>query len=419
MEQVTATNTEAYPVGTTPDDLLAEYDSSEATDSQTNDSAPDTPQTEVKADSPVKEEEAPSPDDSKEDSPEDQAEQETVKSFKAKLGDKDVDIPEEAILSHEINGKKFNFKVADAVDALVGQEKFNRKADQRMTYIVNREKAVETAEQAVDDKAREIIEQSIKGDPMLIFRSLARMAAGKTGLDPIKIEEAYLNHLDEIGGLWTKMSPEQRNAFLLKRRAEEAERKNKVLEEKHTQTTGQVELERQIRAWQSQESISDDQLVAMYETIVEDVQKRGQESGLNEQQIHEEIKKIPPQKLFDLHNAVKHRRLVIEAAAEISDSISQDEDIIDEVVAATKGKNLSYQDVKDLVAEINKQLAAPSASVKSLNEKLSDRERAQLKKPVNSKKQTTKEDEQLEELFFNLTKRNAQISAIQKRYSGR
>ena len=214
------------PKSTSPEDLLDMYEAETPATPSSNGTS------ETKSDSPLPERETPSGDTKKEEtSPKEETtqiiaktEEPKIPSIKGKLGEKEVEIPEEAEITQKINGKDVTFKVKDALETFAKREEAFRTIDRRTSIVDRREKQLQGEYDSLKGRADKVIQAALTGDLMSCIRDLARLAAGNSQLNVVEFEKKYLDQIEQFRAPYSQMTPEQREKFF-------AERKAKVFED--------------------------------------------------------------------------------------------------------------------------------------------------------------------------------------------
>lgn len=215
---VVAETPTALPKSTTADDLLQMYSE----------------ETPVKVDEPAKPVATESPRDEtpslKEEAKSEEVKPETTKEvpplnkYKAKIGDENIEIAQDAEIVQQINGKDVPIKVKDAIEHYVKKEETFRTIDRRLSVVDRKEKELQGEYSSLKGRADQVVKAAMTGDLMSCVRALAKIAAGESQLDVVAFEKAYLDQIEAFKAPYASMTEEQRAKFF-------AERKAKVYEE--------------------------------------------------------------------------------------------------------------------------------------------------------------------------------------------
>lgn len=348
--------------------------------------------------------------DSEESREEDNQEtsQEEVKAFKAKLGDAEIDIPEEAIILTSVNGKDVPVKVADAVKAFAQQETFNRQMVKRTNDVVAKERKIDNQYQEIRTRAAKISNMAAQGEWLPVIKTLAKMAAGNSGIDPVTYEKQCLDSLHEIHDVYTKMSPEQRDVYFAKRSAEAAKEEANAYRTKAEQAAAIDEVEREVAQVQQQHGIPKDVFWGRWNALATNMVGDGKKFAT--------IEDIQASDVVEFHQDVQHLKLVDGAVEAVAPELVKDQQFCMEVFNLTKAH--PEFDAKDIEAIVREALGASSQSIENLNRKVERAKSVGLQTQLgkaNSKAELSELDKELEETFFQYDKRNARISRLVQR----
>jgi sulfur carrier protein ThiS len=256
-------NVRALPGKVDPEDLLAAYDEVDEATEEAPAAKPNAapPKIQVEADTigrPPKEA-APK----QEEQPE--VEQEAPKNvLKAKVGDQELDIPEEATITQEVNGKKVQFKVQEAVKALVNQESFNRAMDSRLSRLHAKETEHVKQVTSIQQRLQQIIKHAEEGDLFGLFQ----FTAGMANKDPVDFEQQMLEKFHQIHGRFEHLTPDQKLAYFAQRKANFLEKKFKEMEQKTQYEQSVSQLEQTVNSRCQQEGVDREIFDGLFHQIV-------------------------------------------------------------------------------------------------------------------------------------------------------
>jgi hypothetical protein len=263
-----------------------------------------------------------------------------------------------------INGKEVEFKIKDAIQSHVRQEEFNRNMDRRITEVSKREKNIQSSQARWDadqatlkEKVSSVIESAQNGDFVSGIRALAKLAAGSSDLDVVKFEKMYFEQLDKVHEVYSKMTPEQREAYFAKRAAAEAKAEaDKLKTEKATQTA-QSQLQAQVQTLMQQHNLAPEEFWGNYKVLAD--------SQVGEGKPFKSPDDITADEVVRYSLSVKHWEKVITAGQKVGVT---DDAIIDEVgkITATS-PDLT---VDDIIKVIQNAGLASAATVENLNRKV-------------------------------------------------
>lgn len=354
--EVGTTAPTALPKSTTPDDLLAMYDAEAKADAPAE--APKEAEAPaLQAPPPPKEEEAP-----KEEAPKEEFSKTDIAPknvIKAKLDGTDVNIPEDAELTHRINGKDVPFKVKDAVQAWAQKEEFERNMSRRVNTIASREKRWQADQETFKTKIGEVIQVARGGDFVSGIRALAKLAAGNSSLDIAEFEKQYFEQLDKINDVYSKLSPAERDKFFAERKAKDLEDEIKRRDEERAGAEQRTTLESRVKSLQQQLAISDNDFWDGYKILAE--------SQVGEGKAFTNRDEITPETVAKYILAVRHEEKVLAAGEQVGVT---DDAILDEVSRiAAPHPEWTVEDIKAVIEKSEVVKSAPPNVVENLNRK--------------------------------------------------
>lgn len=257
-------NVRAVPNKIDVDDLLDSYDepAAEETAKATKEATKQPPE----VDTPGKPVEAKAEEPAQEEAePEAEPTEPPKNVIRAKVGDEDLDIPEDATITQEINGKKVQFQIKDAVRALAGQEQFNRAMDSRLSRLNAKEQEHIKQVRVIQERLRDLTERAQDGDVFGLFQ----MAADMGKRDPVEFERQMLANMNKIHERFSRMSPEQQEAFFANRKAAFLEKKFKEIEEKTQYEQAVTHLEMTVNERCRAEGVDREIFDGLFHQIVE------------------------------------------------------------------------------------------------------------------------------------------------------
>lgn len=329
------------------------------------------------------------------DKPEESEEkaEETPKSTK---DDKIIDGVEELSLKKIINGKEVEFKIKDAVQAYTKQEEFNRNMDRRISEVSRREKSWQLDQNEFKGKVSKVIEAAQAGDFVSGIRALAKIAAGKSDLDVVKFEKDYFEQLDKVRDVYTKMTPEQREAYFAKRSAAEARAEADRLKGENANKEAQSQLEVQVQQLQQQHGLSQDEFWGNYKALADSLVGEGKKFNSPNEITADDVVK------YSLE--VRHWEKVYQAAEALG---IEDEAILEETHKITSvDRSLTVDEIREVIKQAGLAKVAEPDVVENLNRKA--RSSGSSSAASSTKKQNGKveglEEEDLEFLYRNQPK---------------
>lgn len=257
-------NVRAVPNKIDVDDLLDSYDepAAEETAKATKEATKQPPE----VDTPGKPVEAKAEEPAQEEAePEAEPTEPPKNVIRAKVGDEDLDIPEDATITQEINGKKVQFQIKEAVKALAGQEQFNRAMDSRLSRLNAKEQEHIKQVRGMQERLQHLVERAQDGDLFGLFQ----MAADLGKRDPVDFERQMLANFHKIHDRFSKMTPEQQEAFFANRKAAFLEKKFKEIEEKTQYEQAVTQLESTVNERCRAEGVDREIFDGLFHQIVE------------------------------------------------------------------------------------------------------------------------------------------------------
>lgn len=283
--------------------------------------------------------------------------EEKVEGAKSKEGDKVEDNFEKVVIERTVNGKPFKFTVEDAIKAKLGQEEFNRNQDRRIGDVARREKAFEAEQKNLQGVLNRVIEAAQGGDFVTTIKALAKMAAGSSGLDVTKFEKQYFDQLDKVREVYTKMTPEQREAYFAKRAAEEAKGRVKQLEEEKEAEASKSQLQAQVESLQEKHKVPPDEFWGNYEKL-----KSG---AVGEGKRFKSPEEITAEEVINFTLLVRHEEKVVKACKQAG---IEDQATLDELSRITASDpTLTVDEMVKILATAGAAKQAPAEMVENLN----------------------------------------------------
>jgi hypothetical protein len=330
---------------------------------------------------------------SEEESQESEEVADAIKAFKAKHGDTELDIPEEAVIPVKVNGKDVSLKIKDAVQAFVKQDEFNRNMDRRVFTVSSREKKLAEEFGTLKERAEGVIRLAAQGDYLPGVRALAKMVGLTSNSEVVQLEKAMMDNLDSIRKVWTEMSPEQRDAYLANRRAEEAQKELEATRASTQRQQGETQLKQKVQTLMEQNGLNEESFWQHYQTLVE--------NAVGEGQLYSDPNEIKPEDVINYHKQVQVVKKVDTALKNVNPALLE-QPIADEVINMVSGHDeFTVEDIEQIVRDA---LGAPSKTVENLNRKVEQANsrglRTQLKQVSSTKKASSEADDEMYEHFF-------------------
>ena len=390
----------ALPKSTTADDLLKMYDE-EPVNEQTEIKQEATKQARIKEEIPKIEAAnkfakalSDSPDEKlnlDREGDEETATESDVKAIKAKFGDKDIDVPEDAVLKHSINGKDVEFKAKDAIQAYVKQEEFNRNMDRRVGTVVQREKNFQGEFARVQERAKRVWSYIEAGDILGTVRELGALGS-KDNLERADLERKFLEAAEKFPPVLAKLTPEQKESFYTARKAKLLEEHLKERNTKDAQTGAEAQLLSKISGLREQASVPEDEFWTTYKGLADEL--------VGEGKVWKTPNDIAPEDVINQVLLTRHVEKVYQAAKKVG---LEDEAVLDEVIRQTQDQNWSTDDIAQVIKDSGVLVNAPKKSVENLNRKAERGNlKAQFQSKASSNQKKTKDwlDKEIEEDLY-------------------
>lgn len=292
----------------------------------------------------------------------------------ATKNDKVDDGFEEVPITKLINGKEVQFKVKDAINAYLKQETFNRDMDRRLTKVSQREQAWEKDQQSFKGNLGKLIEVAQKGDFITAVKGLAKIATHGTDLDPTDFEKQYFEQLDKVREVYTKMTPEQREAYFAKRSLSEAQQRARQLEEEKNFTVQSSQLQEKVQTLQQEYGIPNEEFWGNFKSLSEGLMERGVIKSPNE---------IQPEHVIGHSLEVRRQIKLFEAAEKTGLSDADKLEYLSKVTAADP--SLTVDEIVNIIKNSQLVDVAPADVVENLNRKVGA-SRSQFSQASSTKK---------------------------------
>lgn len=318
------------------------------------------------------------------------------KVIRAKLGEEELDLPEEALITKTLdNSKDVTFKVSDAVKAYTEQANFNRMMDKRMNHVSHREKSLETEVTGLKGKIGKVVEAVRQGDFFQATKALAKVGAIDSELDSIELERVLLDNLEKLNQTYAGLSKEQKELFWAKRKAEELDRQTKSLRDQARWNQELSSLARRKESLKEQHGLSEEDFVSSLEFLAEYAVGDGKRFRSKDD--------IGPEDVINYHLHLSHVMKVDEALRKLGDDIVENKQFFDHVLRHTALEpDLTAEDIEQIAREVLQ--SSSSETVENLNRKVqvsnSQRLNSQIKQVTSPQQQKEEIDPVLYEEWF-------------------
>lgn len=314
---------------------------------------------------------------------------------KATKDDKVDDGLEDLTLSRTINGKEVKFKIKEAAEAYLRQEKFNRDMDRRITNISQREQAWKKDQDSFKQNITKLIEKAQEGDFITAVSGFAKIATFGTDLDPVEFEKRYFTQLDNVRKVWSEKSPAEREAFFAKRALLNAKAKAAQLEQEKQFDTAKSSLQEKVVSLQREYNIPDEEFWGNYQTLAKELVDRNVIKSTDE---------IEAEHVVNYSLELRRRTNIYEAAQQVGLEDDEKIEAISRVTASDP--SLTVEDIVRLIKESGLVGIAPRSAVENLNKK-AGQANSQFGKASSTKKEDKAsgyDKEDLEYLYRNQPK---------------
>ena len=306
--------------------------------------------------------------------------------IKARAGETEVEIPPDAVVHWEVNGKQVPFKVEDAFRAAATQEAFNRTADQRLSKIAAREQKYEQQNSQTIEGFNKIIEAAGNHDMFALARVMTELTKG----DYAEVERKMLENVDRVYAEWSKMTPEQRNVFHAERRAEELSKKLKAKDEALADTATRERIGAEIKELCKPKGLTEEQYFHIYHDMV----TSGMESTENP---------IQPQDVINYYEVIVLTDRVYKQLAQIDEKLLANNEFISDII----GNIRSYPNVTDeQIKKVLEDRIGTRRSIENLNSKVQTNQTngfgggAQVNQANSKEKEAKAEEDEIYDFFF-------------------
>ncbi len=318
------------------------------------------------------------------------------KGVKGKDVEDEIFLPEDALLSVEVDGKVVDVKTADILSAYKTQRQFNANIDRRLNYVDEKERIINSKASDLSAKADRIVEQALKGDFYPLIRSYAAIGAQGSKADPVVLERKALESFENIYKIYSGLNSEQRDTFWLRRKTEHLEGEKTSLLEKGEIEQATKTVESEIDSICGSHGVEKPVFFEFYGKMLENL--------VGPDKPFKDKLDIEPRHVNEYIGEFVHAKKVYEAIESVVPQLKDDEEFADNVIKYTRSEpGITVQDIEDV---IRRTLNTPSKSVENLNRKVERTQskglRAQLKGASSDKKAKEKNDvdEDMYQHFF-------------------
>lgn len=307
-----------------------------------------------------------------------EAEAAEKEAFEAKHGDEAIKVPYEAVITGKINGKDVPVKVADAVNAYLGQETFNRNANARMHQIAHKEQTFSQDVQKTQSFFKSISDAAAQGD----FLSAMNVIAEMTKQDPVDFEKKQLEVLSKVLEAYTQMDEPQRDRYFAERKAEYFQKKLAERDEVQTRQQKSQEFVGAVEKIRSSYGLSEEQMGTFINEMLEE--------GVPKD-------KITPQSINQYLYTNMHYHRVWEGIKAVDEGLLQNDALFDQIAAMTfEEKDWTVEDISDVVRAIK---SKPTSAVENLGRKVAKSPALRSQFGHVSSAKPVAEDDELESFF--------------------
>lgn len=314
-----------------------------------------------------------------------------VKIFKTKVGDKELEVPEDAEFEIKVDGKLVKAKFSDLQKHYSGTvsiekkyENFKKEVDSlevSKQAVEAKEKSLTVEKESLDGVLNSIFEFGKQRDPVKLIQKIVEYS----DMDPADFEVNLLNSLTPIVLNWAGLSDEQKNMLVLQRKSVSQSSKLSKYEAEKQSMAQQREMEQTLIKLCRDENIPEQEFVDNFKELA-----RLQEGG------HLQIAKIEPQHVVEFSKVRAAQGRVNSALEKVDASLKENSDVVSFLISEVrKEPDMTEADLDEIVqGAFGKGKKAKAED--RLNKKLNDSDAV-----VTSKKATTSSGSKQERIAGN------------------
>lgn len=186
---------------------------------------------------------------------------EELRKLKAKFGEEEYELPEEALISHKVDGEEVEVSLKDLKQNYAGKvawdKKFSELGSEKKAYLEER--------QMVESYIAEFKGYADNGD----FSGAMEFLAQLSGHNPLDFKRQLREQVIENHKALLNMDEEQKKAYELSEENEFLKRQQESAKNLSEEQQTVMELQNQIKSFQEAQSVSDEELLAAYDDLRE------------------------------------------------------------------------------------------------------------------------------------------------------
>lgn len=261
-----------------------------------------------------------------------------VRIFKAKVGESEVEIPEDAEFEIKVDGKMVKAKFADLQKHYSGTVSIEKKYEtfkKEQDSLKTAQQQLDIEKESLNGVLNSVFEFGKQRDPVKFIQKIVEFS----DMDPAEFEVNLLDSLTPIVQNWAALSPEEKNLLVLQRKSKiQSEKLSKYEQEKQT-TTAQREMEQKLVQLCQTENISEQEFVDNFNELA-----RLKEGG------HLQIAKIEPQHVVEYTKVRQAQSRVNLALEKVDASLIENRDVVSFLISEVrKEPDMSEADLDEIV----------------------------------------------------------------------
>lgn len=297
-----------------------------------------------------------------------------IRTFKVRIGESDVDLPEDIKLTHKADGKPLEITLGEALRRASGDVSIERKYE---NFRKEQEAFVEARElaKAATDAFSELRDPVEKKD----FLSFLIKAPEALGVDPVEFETAILDALGPLAAKWVSLSAAEKKSLVDSRKID-------VLEKKTAETTAAQEQDRKNRETSRvvAEFCRDNGIEQqVFASALSEVKKLKDDGQLPN------VERITPQTVHEYITLKSLETRSISALAKVNPTLAEDPETIRDLMQSVLGQNPTDEDLDEIVRAVHGADLAEQKLNRKLNKSVANGEA----KPPPPKPKRPKEEE--------------------------
>ena len=306
-----------------------------------------------------------------------------TKLLKILDGDKATEIKMDAKVSMKIDGKDVEMTMQEVINAASG----NQAVDKRFSELSVDKNQFQVERSAFNVERDDLVgkigqfSDAVKNnDAVGAITALAVLS----GSNPVELRTNFKNLLLEQAKAYVEMTPEKQQAFDKEQEIEYHRQESDSLRSQNEAHNSSQELETSLLRFQAKNGVNDAALVALYDEA---------EAKSVELNSAEDFERFHSEQLIQTRSST--------LLSSVDPSLSDDKEALSVVSDfINKNPDMSDEDVKDIIKKTLDDDDEPSAEEKSLNSKIKDKQKKNLKGKQSDNSETPIVDDDDEMLSF-------------------